>query len=64
MAYYSKKRGRIHIHTDNEIDFIEEIAYFEKKGTCEYRKKEDVSPVVLEQTTQLIENYIQLMQMS
>ena len=30
----------------------------------EYSKKEDVSPVVLEQTTQLIENYIQLMQMS
>lgn len=64
IPYYSKKRGTIHIHTDPSIDFIEEIAFYEKKVRREDRRKEIVNPVVLQDTNDLIETYIQMMRLN
>lgn len=38
IPYYSKNRERIHIVTENSYDFIDEIAYYEKKARQDKRK--------------------------
>ena len=41
MPYYSKKKPRIHIKTDNSMDCIEEIAEFEKKAKRSDSKRKE-----------------------
>jgi hypothetical protein len=61
MPYYSKQRGRIHIKTDQSIDLIEEIAFYEKKTKRQDPRKEVLNKHAVDETNKLIETYIQYM---
>jgi hypothetical protein len=59
MHCYSKKRERIHIKTEHDLEFIDEIAYYERKAARTDKKGEAVNRAALGETTRIIENFIQ-----
>lgn len=61
MPYYSKKRGPIRIHTDQSIEMLDEITYYEKRTRRDEKRKQAINQMAIKETTQLIETYIQMM---